>query len=148
MSVFVVKVRDETFELTEAQLAADSPSFLTTAFSGDWQEKQSGSLVLLEQHPDHFRLIVEHLSGYGLFPLDGPTHTHRKRLNNLKVDAEFFALEGLLRRIAKEGARRFLSKNDADRDCRCSDSSRRGREGGSGQGHDRSRSSSPSAAFQ
>jgi hypothetical protein len=103
MSVFLVRVRDERFELTDTQIEIDSPNFFPAAFSGDWQEEPGGALVLRKQHPDYFALIVEYLSGYRLFPLDGPAELHRKRLANLKVDAQFLQLDGLLRCIEEEG---------------------------------------------
>jgi hypothetical protein len=109
MSVFTVQVRDETFELTRTQVQFDAPNLFTAAFSGDWHEKPGEALVLREQHPDSFRLVVESLSGYEVFPLEGPLEQQRKRLANLRVDASFLSLDRLLRRIELEGVRAAFS---------------------------------------
>jgi hypothetical protein len=89
-----------SFTLEEENLMFDSPNYFTSYFLGEFEEGAEGKRVLtLNRHPEIFRIIFEYLSGYEIFPLaDGVIHgmSTLALLENLRRDALFFGLDGLM----------------------------------------------------
>jgi hypothetical protein len=100
--VFRVIVRGQLFELSRAQITYDAPNLFTSAFLGDFSEAASHTLRL-DRDPDLFAIIVDHLSGYEVLPLEQSavprTMGVEKAMRNLRLDAEYLGLEGLISRI-------------------------------------------------
>lgn len=96
---YTIHMRDETFCLTKEQIEFDSPNYFTSCFFGDFAEAQTRT-IRLPRDPDIFRIILDHLSGYHVLPLADsviPKRMNRElALRNLRVDAGFYLLDGLL----------------------------------------------------
>lgn len=100
---YTIHVQDETFHLTKDQVQFDSPNYFTSCFFGDFAESQTRTLRL-SRDPAIFRIILDYLNGYHVLPLSNsmlPARMSRElALRNLRVDAEFYLLDGLLAQIA------------------------------------------------
>ncbi|KAF8601050.1 hypothetical protein BDV93DRAFT_546022 [Ceratobasidium sp. AG-I] len=98
-SIFKVIVRDTTFKLSQSQIEFDSPNFFTACFLGDFQESQTRTLEI-SRDPDLFRIVLNYLCGYTILPLSEAaipmTMTLGTALINLRVDAEYYQLNGLI----------------------------------------------------
>lgn len=99
---FTVVVRDQRFVLSRSQINFDAPNYFTMCFLGDFAESISRQ-VELSRDPYLFRIIVDYLCGYTIFPIRQdvlpPTMTPEVALANLRADAVFYQLEGLLAAI-------------------------------------------------
>lgn len=67
---YTVIVRGETFTLSEAQIRAAPGSLFERSLLGDFAEGQSRTLRL-DRTAHVFRMVVDHLSGYDVFPVAG-----------------------------------------------------------------------------
>jgi hypothetical protein len=104
--LFTVFVRDVRFVLTRQQVEKEGPeSYFAAAFlRGHWTESESKTITLYQQNPKIFEVIVDYLSGYQVFPLSVPVEEQEKWLGNLKHDATYLQLSGLLVEIQTAGA--------------------------------------------
>ncbi|CAE7081134.1 unnamed protein product [Rhizoctonia solani] len=97
---YTVVLRGQEFILTKSQIEFDSPNYFTSCFLGDFQEAKTKRLEL-SRNPDLFKLIIEHLCGYEILPLDEkscPSHMPPDiALRNIRADALFYQLDGLVR---------------------------------------------------
>jgi hypothetical protein len=95
-----VIVRGVSFHLSPAQLEADSPNIWTE------NARQSGFWYPLhvDRDPRLFEVILNHLSGYDIFPLsERGFQTDRVNVTrNLEKDAEFYQLDGLRAKVEEE----------------------------------------------
>ncbi|CAE6406350.1 unnamed protein product [Rhizoctonia solani] len=96
---YTVVLRGQEFVLTKSQIEFDSPNYFTACFLGDFREAQTKRLEIL-RNPELFELIVEHLCGYEILPLDDDaTSSHLSAdavLRNLRADALFYQLDRLV----------------------------------------------------
>ncbi|GAA5932607.1 uncharacterized protein JCM15063_002153 [Sporobolomyces koalae] len=97
--VYTVYARDTPFHLSRSQIETDSPNYFTSAFlAHDFTETKTREFRV-DQHPQLFALIVEHLSGYPILPLQRavlpPFLSIETAQAALLRDAQFFALEQL-----------------------------------------------------
>lgn len=101
---FTVVVRDQRFVLTRSQIDFDAPNYFTMCFLGDFTESQSRQVVL-SRDPHLFKIIVDYLCGYAVLPIRQdvlpPTMSLEVALANLRADAIFYQLSGLLAEIDK-----------------------------------------------
>ncbi|KAH8920787.1 hypothetical protein BT69DRAFT_380803 [Atractiella rhizophila] len=90
-----VYVRDEVFHLTTSQIAFDSPesNLFSTSLARGVRVLKS------DMSPSLFSLIIDHLSGYPIFPLPPSTNVN---LNYLLLDAQRLGLDDLERMVKKE----------------------------------------------
>ncbi|EUC56779.1 BTB domain protein, putative [Rhizoctonia solani AG-3 Rhs1AP] len=97
--IYTVTVRGKDFLLTKSQIEFDGPNYFTTCFLGDFKEAQSHHLKL-SRDPDLFFIISDYLCGYEVLPLSDQVIPARMSpeiaLENLKTDAEFYQLDGLV----------------------------------------------------
>lgn len=97
---YTVIIRDSVFKLSKSQIEFDSPNFFTACFLSDFQEAQTRTVEVMRD-PDLFRIIVNYLCGYTVLPLTGTavptTMTPASALVNLRLDAEYYQLNGLVR---------------------------------------------------
>ncbi|CAE6533204.1 unnamed protein product [Rhizoctonia solani] len=100
---YKVSLRGSRFILTKSQIEFDSPNYFTTCFLGDFTEAQTRVLEL-PRNPDLFPIITDYLCGYTVLPLS-PEHTstlstlaisEARAIANLRADAEFYQLDGLI----------------------------------------------------
>jgi hypothetical protein len=101
---FTVITRGVEFKLSRGQIEFDSPNYFTAAFlEHDFQEATT-RVLHTDRHPQLFALIVEHLSGYRVLPLQSPSIPITMSLEMAKVnlarDAEYFGLERLQTALA------------------------------------------------
>ncbi|GAA6013133.1 hypothetical protein JCM11491_005191 [Sporobolomyces phaffii] len=104
--VYTVWSRETPFRLTRSQIEFDSPNYFTSAFlSGQFAESASRE-IRTDKHPQLFALIVEHLSGYTILPLQPsalPSCMSVKAAHeNLTRDAKYFGLDQLHRSLCPE----------------------------------------------
>ncbi|CAE7213418.1 unnamed protein product [Rhizoctonia solani] len=96
---YTVIVRGHEFLLDQSQIEFDSPNFFTACFLGDFNEAQSRTLRL-SRDPELFQIILNYLCGYTVLPLRddfAPAFmTHETVLTNLRADALFYQLDGLV----------------------------------------------------
>ncbi|KAG8736577.1 hypothetical protein FRC10_009150 [Ceratobasidium sp. 414] len=96
-----VVIQGETFLLSRDQIEFDSPNFFTEYFLDDTCAHKHS--IKLSRNPHLFALIVEYLSGYAILPISGTALAaqmdQENALKNLRVDAEFYNLQGLKRLI-------------------------------------------------
>lgn len=96
---YTVTVRGEVFTLTKSQIEFDAPNYFTMCFLGDFREAQTRH-VKLSRDPDLFRIILDYLCGYTVLPLSKTViparMTQAAALKNLRTDAAFYQLEGLI----------------------------------------------------
>ena len=97
-----IHMRGEVFLLTIDQIVFDSPNYFTSCFLGDFAESETRNLQL-SRDPDLFKIVLDYLSGYQVLPLDDsviPRRMNRESaLRNLRADAEFYSLDGLVAQI-------------------------------------------------
>ncbi|CUA76216.1 hypothetical protein RSOLAG22IIIB_06143 [Rhizoctonia solani] len=97
---YTVVLRGQEFILTKSQIEFDSPNYFTACFLGDFHEAQTKRLEL-SRSPDLFKLIIEHLCGYEILPLDNKANASHMSadsvLRNLRADALFYQLDGLVK---------------------------------------------------
>ncbi|GAA5954394.1 hypothetical protein JCM3765_004446 [Sporobolomyces pararoseus] len=97
--VFTVYARDTPFRLTRSQIETDSPNYFTSAFLSHGFAESTTYEVHTDRNPYLFTLIVEHLSGYTILPLQPsavPTSMSVETAReNLLRDAKYFGLEQL-----------------------------------------------------
>ncbi|ORY53996.1 hypothetical protein BCR35DRAFT_249750, partial [Leucosporidium creatinivorum] len=81
----------------------DSPNYFTSAFLSHDFAESSSKIIHLDRNPQLFTLIVEHLSGYRITPLQPAglpsCMSVEQATENLRVDAEYFGLEQLQARL-------------------------------------------------
>ncbi|GAA5983407.1 hypothetical protein JCM5350_007639 [Sporobolomyces pararoseus] len=99
LEIFTVYARETAFRLSRSQIETDSPNYFTSAFlSHDFAESSTRE-IFTDKNPQLFALIVEHLSGYGILPLQPsavpPTMSIETAKENLLRDAKYFGLEQL-----------------------------------------------------
>ncbi|KAG8688002.1 hypothetical protein FRC11_006231 [Ceratobasidium sp. 423] len=96
---YTVIVRDRFFKLTRAQMERDAPNYFTSHFLDS-----SGACVTrileISRDPTLFELVLKYLNGYQILPIH-PTLipsfcTAETALGDLRADAEFYQLEGLV----------------------------------------------------
>lgn len=102
--MFTVKLRGVPMQISRSQIQADSPggNFFAASLLGDFSEASDRTLTL-DRHPAIFRLILDHLSGYRIFPLDklilkshhGDALSVERALRYIQDDAEYFGLSRL-----------------------------------------------------
>jgi hypothetical protein len=100
MSIYALRVNDETIKLTFDQLNSDPGNAFAKYFSG----RSNGSWMEIESEPGLFKLIQAHLRGYDIFPIpDGsvPYMNREQVLKNLLKEAETYELHGLVAKIRK-----------------------------------------------
>lgn len=92
---YKVTIEDQVFKLTKSQIHFDSPNYFTFHLLDKSEDE-----VELTRDPHLFRIIVDYLNGYCVVPLRmdrlPPTMSPDIALANLRVDAEFYQLHGLL----------------------------------------------------
>ncbi|KAL5632281.1 hypothetical protein ACGC1H_000327 [Rhizoctonia solani] len=96
---YTVTIQGADFLLTKSQIEFDAPNYFTTCFLGDFEESKTLHLKL-SRDPGLFRIISDYLCGYTIFPLADQAVPARMSpelvLANLKIDAEFYQLDGLV----------------------------------------------------
>lgn len=96
---FTVIVRGVESVLTRSQVEFDSPNFFTTCFLGNFQESQTRTLKV-SRDPVLFGIICDYLCGYVVLPLNKEVIPKRMclaaALANLRIDADFYQLDGLV----------------------------------------------------
>lgn len=97
---FTVIVRGVEFSLTRSQVEFDSPNYFTACFLGNFQEAETHTLKI-SRDPVLFGVVFDYLCGYTVLPLKETIIPSRMSLEtalvNLRVDAEFYQLDGLLK---------------------------------------------------
>ncbi|KAF8601053.1 hypothetical protein BDV93DRAFT_524954 [Ceratobasidium sp. AG-I] len=97
---FTAVVRGSSFILTRSQVEFDSPNYFTACFLGNFKESQT-RILEISRDPVLFGVIFDYLCGYTVLPLDKSVIPTRMSLAtalaNLRVDAEFYQLDGLVR---------------------------------------------------
>ncbi|KAG8702591.1 hypothetical protein FRC12_004250 [Ceratobasidium sp. 428] len=92
---YKVVIGDKTFQLSKSQIHFDSPNYFTSCFVDGSDEE-----VELSRDPHLFQIIVDYLNGYCVLPLRPdrlpPKTPPEIVLANLRVDADFYQLHGLL----------------------------------------------------
>ncbi|KAL5632283.1 hypothetical protein ACGC1H_000329 [Rhizoctonia solani] len=113
--IYNVTVRGKDFLLTKSQIEFDGPNYFTTCFLGDFKEAQSHHLKL-SRDPDLFLIISDYLCGYKVLPLSDRVIPVRMSpelaLENLKADAAFYHLDGLVEQCDALIARRQKKVQD------------------------------------
>ncbi|KZV82400.1 hypothetical protein EXIGLDRAFT_843784 [Exidia glandulosa HHB12029] len=96
---YIVTLRGESFTLYRDQIEFDAPNYFSALFLGDFSESQTRT-VELSRSPELFRIITNYMSGYTIVPLAvtsvPPEMTSDAALENLRRDAEFYGLQGLV----------------------------------------------------
>ncbi|KAF8684161.1 hypothetical protein RHS04_01587 [Rhizoctonia solani] len=93
---YIITIRGTEFSLHKSQIEFDGPNYFTFYFLVNSKQRR----IELHRDPGLFRIIVSYLSGYNIFPLDErsipPTMTSETVLQNLRADAVFYQLSGLV----------------------------------------------------
>ncbi|KAF8601058.1 hypothetical protein BDV93DRAFT_475845 [Ceratobasidium sp. AG-I] len=96
---FTVVVRGVGFTLTRSQVEFDGPNYFTACFLGNFKESQTRSLEV-SRDPVLFGIVFDYLCGYTVLPLSADMIPKRMSLANalinLRVDADFYQLDGLV----------------------------------------------------
>ncbi|KAH7335796.1 hypothetical protein B0J17DRAFT_667850 [Rhizoctonia solani] len=86
--------------LRKSQIDFDSPNYFTACFLGDFHEAETRRIEL-DRDPDLFRIVISYLNGYVVLPLNERSlpggASLRPTLLNLRADAQFYQLDGLLK---------------------------------------------------
>lgn len=102
LETFTVALRGELFTLYREQIEFDSPNYFSALFLGDFAEAHTRT-VELTRSPGLFRIIVEYMSGYSVLPIASdlcvPGMSADTVLENLRRDAEFYGLDGLVAQL-------------------------------------------------
>jgi hypothetical protein len=96
-SEHTVVVHERTFLLSRTQIEFDSPNLFTHYFLETRRTR-----LLLSRNLDLFMLILDYLSGYTILPISDnalPQMSRGNVLKNLRVDAEYYSLKGLIELI-------------------------------------------------
>ena len=100
-----VVLRDQTFHLSEQQVAFDGPNYFTRTLERMSDLPVQQRKTFLDRNPQLFSVILEYLTGYVILPLGSsaapPSMTPEVALQNLLEDAKFYQLKGLERRISE-----------------------------------------------
>jgi hypothetical protein len=111
--LFTIKLRGEPLTISRAQIESDSPgsNLFASSLLGDFAEASNHSLTL-DRHPGIFKLILDHLSGYRILPLDeevlkninnsGHGMSENRCLRYLQDDSEYYGFERLHSLIDEE----------------------------------------------
>ncbi|KAF8593804.1 hypothetical protein BDV93DRAFT_482222 [Ceratobasidium sp. AG-I] len=96
-----VVVRGRPFLLHRFQIERDSPNFFTSYFLNSASERTNKNTRLdISRDPDVFELVLRYLNGYQVMPIQDrfvPSgSTLEMTLADLRVDAEFYQLRGLI----------------------------------------------------
>ena len=119
-NTFEVIVRGQSFTLTRGQIESEPGCLFEKALLGEFAEANAGKLVR-DRHPATFALIVDHLSGYDVLPID-PTAAAQAQvdasrlLRYLQADADYY---GLSRLTAAIQASKSISNNRTTQVERC-----------------------------
>jgi hypothetical protein len=102
-STYTIIVSGERLTFSREQLESEPRNKLAEYFFGTPSQPSTGKLELrLEKEPALFKLIQAHLRGYNIFPIgEGcvPYMTTECVLDNLLKEAEYYALNGLVKRL-------------------------------------------------
>ncbi|KAF8601088.1 hypothetical protein BDV93DRAFT_524982, partial [Ceratobasidium sp. AG-I] len=83
--------------LFRSQIERDSPNFFTSYFL---EQSNQDTTLEISRDPDVFELVLRYLNGYQVVPIHErlvpPTSTPETALSDLRADAEFYQLRGLL----------------------------------------------------
>ncbi|CAE6358190.1 unnamed protein product [Rhizoctonia solani] len=94
---YIIALRGTEFPLHVSQIEFDGPNYFTSYFLTNSKQRR----IDLYRDPGLFRIIVSYLSGYNVLPLDEgsipPTMSPKTVLQNLRADAIFYQLDGLVR---------------------------------------------------
>lgn len=92
---YKITVEDKVFSLSNAQIYFDSPNYFTAQLVDGPEDE-----LELSRDPYLFRIIIDYLNGYTVLPIRQdrlpPKMSREVALANLRVDAEFYQLHGLL----------------------------------------------------
>ncbi|GAA6007222.1 hypothetical protein JCM10207_001551 [Rhodosporidiobolus poonsookiae] len=103
---YTLVLRGKRFTLSDSQLRADSPNWLT----GHFKSNQRPKTLYEDRKPDVFAVVAEHLAGYEVFPVKGIVGMDEKEAARaVLVEAEFFKLKKLAAK-AKEALSKGGSK--------------------------------------
>jgi hypothetical protein len=96
---YTILLRGQSFPLSASQIAYDSPSFFTTAFDSGGFVESATRVVHSDRRPEVFAIILEYLSGYEVLPVKLAGRTARESARMLRLDADYFGLEGLVKKV-------------------------------------------------
>ncbi|KAG8706374.1 hypothetical protein FRC08_001114 [Ceratobasidium sp. 394] len=103
---YTVLVSDTPFVLSRSQIERDAPNYLTSHFLDDSGHRIRESLEV-SRDSDIFKLVLRYLNGYQVIPLHDSlipaSSTRAAALADLRADAEFYQLDGLLQACKSEG---------------------------------------------
>ncbi|CEL58636.1 hypothetical protein RSOLAG1IB_08698 [Rhizoctonia solani AG-1 IB] len=106
---YTVCLQGHEFALRRSQIEFDGPNYFTACFLGDFREAETRRIEL-DRDPDLFRVVVSYLNGYVVLPLNEKSlpggASLRPTLLNLRADAHFYQLDGLLKACDEEFDRR------------------------------------------
>ena len=107
-NTFEVVLRGQSFTLTRAQIQSEPGCLFENALLGDFAEAGEKKLVL-DRHPATFSLILDHLSGYRVLPLDDDVARQvnlaaPRLLRYLRDDADYYGLERLAQLLKEDKA--------------------------------------------
>jgi hypothetical protein len=119
---FTINLRGVPLQLSQAQIEADSPgsNLFAASLLGDFIEASNRTLQL-DRHPGIFKIILDHLSGYRIFPLDqemideycnGDGMSINRALRYLQDDSEYYGLSRLNALVTEEIDRLEDEKED------------------------------------
>ncbi|CUA73061.1 putative WD repeat-containing protein all2124 [Nostoc sp, PCC 7120] [Rhizoctonia solani] len=110
------------FLLSEHQIEFDAPNYFTDFYFGNWTDSppEERHLQLYWRDPKLFSIIMTYLNGYSVFPLDKCVIPERlsvrQTLLNLRVDARFYRLGGLVHacdeQLERMGIEEVLKKRE------------------------------------
>lgn len=108
---YTIILRGESLSITRAQIEADSPgaNFFASSLLGDFMEA-SHRAITLDRHPGIFKIILDHLSGYTILPLDeeyvegvcGREMTTQRAMRFLSDDADYYGFTRLKEMLNEE----------------------------------------------
>ncbi|KAG8713162.1 hypothetical protein FRC11_013063 [Ceratobasidium sp. 423] len=102
---YTVCIQGREFTLRRSQIEFDSPNYFTTCFLGDFRETETRRIEL-DRDPDLFRIVISYLNGYVVLPLNEKSlpggASLRPTLLNLRADAQFYQLDGLIKACDEE----------------------------------------------
>ncbi|CAE6498826.1 unnamed protein product [Rhizoctonia solani] len=102
---YTIYIQGREFTLRRSQIEFDSPNYFTTCFLGDFREAETRRIELYRD-PDLFRIVISYLNGYVVLPLNEKSlpggASLRPTLLNLRADAQFYQLDGLLKACDEE----------------------------------------------
>ncbi|KAF8601074.1 hypothetical protein BDV93DRAFT_608308 [Ceratobasidium sp. AG-I] len=104
--------------LFRSQIERDSPNFFTSYFlDPSDQVRNKNTRLDISRDPDIFDLVLRYLNGYHVLPIHDrlvpPTSTPETVLADLRADAEFYQLRGLLDLCDAAGQKRIMEVVDS-----------------------------------